>query len=261
MKNIFFLLLLSSSCLLMAQPNTEDVLYLKNGSVLRGLLKTKTTDDPIKIELLGGSLFVFAQSEVDSVKRENVFKRNARNVSKIYFRKDRGFRHITEFGLLYGTNLKDDNNIYYYGSPPDDFGFSVHTVNGYQVWPYLFVGGGVGIDRFVTYKQTFSPFYLRLASEFLKKKVTPYVFADVGYSHLWKQKNNEYMSYENKGGLYVTAGGGVRIYTRSRASVLLSLSYRRNNSSTKWWYTQAPDAIYNIKRTYQRLGINVGVTF
>lgn len=260
-KQLLTILLLGLCATLTAQSNIEDVLYLKNGSIIRGTLKSPASENPLRIELMGGSLFVFQQSEIDSIKKENVLQRNEKALAKNYFRKDRGFRHITEFGFIYGTDLKQTETPYYYGYQRDDFGVSVHTVNGYQAWPYLFVGAGLGIDRFINYQQTFSPFYVRLASEFLKKRATPYVFADIGYSHLWKKKDDEWVSYQNRGGLYIAAGGGVRIYTNSRASVLLSASYRRNVSSTKWWYTQATDVVYNIQRTYQRLSINVGVTF
>lgn len=246
-----------------SQSNFEDVIYLKNGSIIRGKI-AENKYGTIKIELAGGSVFVFQQSETDSVKKESVTKRQLKAISKNYFRRDHGFRNMTEFAIIYGVDLKKDNIPYYYYSnqPEDDFGLSIHTVNGYQFWPYLYAGAGIGIDRMVTYKQTFSPFYLRLTSEFLKKKVTPYVFGDVGYSHMWKKKSDDYYSYENKGGLYVACGGGVRIYTKSRASVVLSLGYKRNSSETKWWYTQWNDGTYyTIKRTYQRLTFNVGVSF
>ncbi len=262
-KNLLFTVLLIASTSVWAQSNLEDVIYLKNGSVIRGKI-TENKYGVIKIELAGGSLFVFQQSETDSVKKENVMKRKLKEINRNYFRRERGFRNMTEFGIIYGVNLKKENsNQYYYNSQPeDDFGLSLHTVNGYQAWPYLFAGAGVGIDRMISYQQTFSPFYLRVASEFLKTKVTPYVFCDVGYSHMWKKKSDDYYSYKNKGGLYISAGGGLRIYTRSQASVILSLAYKRNNSETKWWYTQWNEGTYyTIKRTYQRLVMNVGVTF
>ncbi len=258
------IIMLSSTCAF-AQSNSEDVVYLKSGSVLRGKMLEQKAEG-VKIELLGGSIFVFQQSEIDSIKKENSLKNKLKAIRTNYFRRERGFRNMTEFGIIYGVDLKKetpDNYYYYYNNTSeDDFGLSLHTVNGYQVWPYLYVGAGVGIDRLISYKQTFSPFYLRVASEFLKKKVTPYVFCDVGYSVMWKKKNDEYYSYQNKGGLYVSCGGGVRIYTQSRASVVLSVAYKRNNSETKWWYTQYNDGTtYDIKRTYQRLVVNVGVTF
>jgi hypothetical protein len=264
MNRIFLLIILLSTSIAFSQSNIEDVVYLKTGSIIRGkMLEQK--NETVKVELLGGSVFVFQQNEIDSIKKENVAKRDIKAIRKNYFRKNRGYRNMTEFGIIYGTDLKRSNNepyYYYYNNNEDDFGLSLHTVNGYQLWPYLYVGGGVGIERFISLKQTFSPFYIRVASEFLKRRVTPYVFCDVGYSHMWKQKSDEYVSYKNKGGLYVTAGGGMRIYTQSRASVILGLGYKRNTSETKWWYTQTTDGTYyNIKRTYQRLVVNVGVTF
>lgn len=254
-----------------SQSNIEDVVYLKSGSVIRGKIQPpnplkgeQSSPAKVRVELLGGSIFVFDETEIDSIKRENTLKNKLKEINRNYFRRDRGFRNQTEFGIICGASLKktDADLYYYYNNPEDDFGISLHTVNGYQLWPYLYVGAGIGIDRFVFYKQTFSPFYLRLSSEFLKKKVTPYVFVDAGYSVMWKKKNDEYVSYKNKGGLYISCGGGVRIYTRSRASVVLSVAYKRNQSETTWWYTQWNDGtIYNIKRTYQRLSMNVGVTF
>jgi len=263
MKRIPLLLAMFLSSYAFSQANMEDVVYLKSGSIVRGKI-TEHKYGVVKIELTGGSLLVFQPGEIDSVKKENALKRNLKAIRKNYFRKDRGYRNMTEFGIIYGTDLKRDNNdpYYYYNNNQDDFGISLHTVNGYQVWPYLYVGAGVGVERFISLKQTFSPFYLRVASEFLKKRVTPYAFCDVGYSHLWKQKSNEYISYDNKGGLYVTAGGGIRIYTQSRASVVLSVAYKRNQSETKWWYTEWNEGTYyTIKRTYQRVVMSVGVTF
>lgn len=265
MNKILLLILMFPLSSAFSQSNIEDVIYLKTGSVIRGKI-IENKYGVIKIELTGGSQFVFQQGETDSIKKENALKRNLKAIRQNYFRKDRGFRNMTEFGITSGVNLKKDNSdpyYYYYNNiPEDDFGLSLHTVNGYQVWPYLFAGAGVGIDRMVSYKQTFSPFYVRIASEFLKRRVTPYVFCDVGYSYMWKKKSDDYVSYKNKGGLYVTAGGGVRIYTQSRASVILSLAYKRNSSETKWWYTQVTDgSYYTIKRTYQRLVMSLGVTF
>ena len=272
-KKLIPTLLLASLCFaLFSQSSTEDVIYLKSGSVIRGKIlpsplpvqKGEAWVLPaagIRVELLGGSVFVFQQSEVDSIKKENALKNKIKEINKNYFRRDRGFRNITEMGLIYGAPSKNTNTGYYYQpNTLEDFGMSLHTVNGYQFWPYLFAGAGVGIDRFITYQQTFSPFYLRLASEFLKKKVTPYIFLDAGYSVMWKQPNDENDTYKNKGGLYISTGGGLRIYTRTRASVLISMAYKRNSSQTDQ-YSTYDGTIDTTKRTYQRLVFNIGVSF
>lgn len=253
-----FSLLLSTLC--MAQKEKEDVLYLKSGSVIRGNIKEQTTEK-IKVELLGGSVFVFNATEIDSIKQEDPYKVKLKRFAKDYYRRNRGYRNMTEIGFIYGPGQSGATQYYYTMSNADDFGLSINTVNGYQIWPYLYVAAGVGIDRYITYRQTFSPFYLRLASEFLKKKVTPYVYCDAGYALMWGQKSDEWTKYSGHGGLYIAAGGGVRIYTRSRASVILSAGYKRTESETSWYYVGNENYKYSNERIYQRLMVNVGVSF
>ena len=258
-RKIFLSVIIAAiSSAIFAQSQTEDVLYLKSGSVIRGKIVDQLTTGKLKIELLGGSVFVFATSEIDSIRKESSLKNQVKEIQHNYYRKDRGFRNMTEIAIIYGVNFKNnpDNNN------QDDIGLSLQTINGYQIWPYLFVGGGVGIDRFITYQQTFSPFFLRISSEFLKRKVTPYVYLDGGYSVMWKQPSNDYeTNVKNVGGAYVAAGGGVRIYTRSRASVILSAGYKMNMSSSNWNYTYDYYENYSISRTYQRFVMNIGVSF
>ena len=262
MKNIIAILLVLCASSLFAQSGNEDVVYLKNGGIIRGKIIDRQSTGKIKVELLGGSVFVFEATEIDSLKKENSMKNKLRELGKNYFRKDHGYRNMTELSIIYGVNFKNSpNSNYYYNTNQDDIGLSLQTVNGYQFSPYLFVGAGVGIDRFITYQQTFSPFFLRLSSEFLKRKVTPYVYADGGYSVMWKQPSNGDISYKNEGGAYASAGAGVRIYTRSRASVILSAGYKMNMSSSTWVYTYSSLDTYNVQRTYQRFVMNIGVSF
>ena len=248
-------------CVLHAQKNSQDVIYLKSTSVIRGRIIQPATDSLVKIELAGGSIFVFSKQDIDSIKKENRYKNKLKGLEQPYFRKESGYRNITEASLLYGAKSVN-NSGYYYSNNRDDVGISLHTVNGYQFDYYIFMGAGVGVDRFITYQQTFSPLYLRLASEFLQKKVTPYIYADVGYSLMWKEHSGDGITYtKSQGGLYINAGGGIRIYTLSRASVLVSAGYKYNNSETDWKYTGNDYYFYTIKRTYHRLVINLGVTF
>lgn len=253
-----FSLLLSIAT--MAQKEREDVLYLKTGSVIRGNIKEQNAEK-VKVELLGGSVFVFNTTEIDSIKQEDPNKAKLKRFAKDYYRRNRGYRNMTEVGFIYGPGQSGYTQYYYSNSTGDDFGMSISTVNGYQIWPYLYVGAGVGIDRYITYRQTFSPFYLRLSSEFLKKKVTPYVYCDAGYALMWKQKSDDWTKYSGHGGLYIAAGGGVRIYTRSRASVTLSAGYKRTSSQTRWYYVGNEGYTYSVDRIYQRLVVNVGVSF
>jgi hypothetical protein len=126
------------------------------------------------------------------------------------------------------------------------------------------VGAGVGVDRLLTYRQTFVPLYLRVSSELLKKRFTPYLLGDVGYAFMVADEVNNkdsYKYYNRYGGVYITADGGVRIYTRSHASVMIGAGYKRTYSEVKYAYSYDQSADYIIKRTYQRLLVSLGITF
>lgn len=73
---------------MLAQGNTEDVIYLKSGSIIRGKILPPPagelpTLEKTKVELLGGSVFVFANGEIDSIKRENVLSNKLREINAI----------------------------------------------------------------------------------------------------------------------------------------------------------------------------------
>lgn len=70
---LIFSLLLSVTT--MAQKEREDVLYLKTGSVIRGNIKEQNAEK-VKVELLGGSVFVFNTTEIDSINRKILIKQS-----------------------------------------------------------------------------------------------------------------------------------------------------------------------------------------
>jgi hypothetical protein len=65
-------LLLSSFCVIMtaAQTNMQDVLYLKNGSIIRGMIVQFIPDSTIKIQTADGSVFAFPSLEIIKVQKE-----------------------------------------------------------------------------------------------------------------------------------------------------------------------------------------------
>jgi hypothetical protein len=57
---------------LTAQVTQRDVLYLKNGSVIRGAVLEQIPDKTVKIQTSDGSIFVFQMSEVERITKEGV---------------------------------------------------------------------------------------------------------------------------------------------------------------------------------------------
>ncbi len=77
MKTIIRLIALSLAIMfsvsyLTAQSGTKDVVYLKNGSIIKGTILEMEMDKNIKIQTADGSIFVYAMSEVDRITKESV---------------------------------------------------------------------------------------------------------------------------------------------------------------------------------------------
>jgi hypothetical protein len=66
---IFIFVLISSA--LFAQ-NTEDLVYLKNGSVIKGQITEIIPDKHVKIETNGGSLLVYSFAEIEKIEKNKI---------------------------------------------------------------------------------------------------------------------------------------------------------------------------------------------
>ena len=53
-----------------AQSNYQDVVYLKNGSVIRGMIIEQIPNQSLKIQTADGSLFVYTFEEVEKITKE-----------------------------------------------------------------------------------------------------------------------------------------------------------------------------------------------
>ncbi len=69
-KALLFSLLFANVAQIAAQSNLTDVVYLKNGSNIKGIVVEQIIGQSIKIETKDGSLFVFKTEEVAKITRE-----------------------------------------------------------------------------------------------------------------------------------------------------------------------------------------------
>jgi TM2 domain-containing membrane protein YozV len=74
MKKIFTTLFFLLCCLFVSAQDLQDVVYLKNGSVLRGTIIEQVPNQSLKIQLSDGSIFVYQFSEIDKIAKEPVLK-------------------------------------------------------------------------------------------------------------------------------------------------------------------------------------------
>jgi hypothetical protein len=235
--SLFCFIILSSMAI--AQNNFQDVIYLKNGSVIRGIIIEQVPNTSVKILTADKNVFTFSINEIEKFTKEEAVHTSQESQNTI---RQKGFENYTEFSILEG--MGELYSLAYYGSSfsNDVTVYSLSTINGWRICPYVFVGIGIGIEKYTSdypIKYTL-PIYLDTKYFILNKKVTPFLYADMGYAWGWT-----YGSQKNDwAGIMLGAGGGVSYrFTRS-SSLCLSVGYRLQQIKQEWkgpgWYGSVP---------------------
>jgi len=86
MKKISLLLCLMCLCAftIKAQQNYEDVVFLKNGSIIRGTIVEQIPNQSLKIKTKDGSVFVYNISEVEKMTKEEIVNNNGNQYQNRY---------------------------------------------------------------------------------------------------------------------------------------------------------------------------------
>ena len=74
--NLLFCFLCLCAFTIKAQQNLEDVVTLKNGSIIRGTIVEQIPNKTLKIKTKDGSVFVYNISEVEKMTREEIVNNN-----------------------------------------------------------------------------------------------------------------------------------------------------------------------------------------
>lgn len=173
----FLLLTLLLPFVVFAQQ--KDVVYLKNGSIIKGNIKEIIPTESLKIETYDGSLFVFSMSEVERILKEETQKNNKSENNEL-FTKYAGFVEASFGGKLY-----------------DMFSFDISTTHGGYISEYFFMGAGIEFDltyhqlryihnNVIINKENFYAFGLPVYVDFrvnpmgIQKKITPFIDLRIG---------------------------------------------------------------------------------
>ena len=57
-----------------AQSNYEDVVYLKNGSIIRGIITEQIPNESVKIQTKDKNVFVYKMDEISKITKEEIAK-------------------------------------------------------------------------------------------------------------------------------------------------------------------------------------------
>jgi hypothetical protein len=230
--------------------NFQDVVYLKNGSIIKGLIIEQIPDKIIKIKS-GENLFVYTMDEVEKIVKEETKTKSRLTSGKSDLKK--GYQLNLESGLSI-AGWQDGASLVLRGN----------VVNGYRFNPYVSTGLGIGLRaydflQFInsssngnSTRPTLLPLYIDIGINFLDRKVSPYSATGLGYSFDVSDDMN---------------GTGTFISQAFGATFKLSTKYSFNVGMNLEWQ-QGPYQSFdflglpsNDSQTYGSVGFVVGFSF
>jgi hypothetical protein len=172
----------------------EDVMYLNDGSVIRGIIVERVPGETYKIEIAGGSVLVVDADEVERIAKE---RRATETDEKLYVGHVWGYRpFLFAFQPVFGMNIEGGESLILYGAE-----FKV----GYRVIDLYAAGLGFGYNRLD--EQNRVPIYFHNRLTYYRTSSTGiYTYINVGYGMMFADYGDG-----NYGGMMFGLGEGFEI--------------------------------------------------
>lgn len=188
-KALFMLLLFIGSIATSVAQNVQEIVYLKNGSVVRGVVVEQVPGVSLKIQTSDGSIFAYQMSEVVKITKESTKNKNGNTLNlNNNSGNESGYKGFIDLGYTIGVG---------------DFGIDrleLSTSHGCQFNPYLYVGAGVAANYYFDAEVIGMPIFAHVRGNILNNSISPYVDFRIGYSPL-----------EDVQGLYMAPSIGCKI--------------------------------------------------
>lgn len=232
----------------------QDVIYLKNGSILHGEVIKIEMNESVTLRSNCGDTWVFNQSEIARIEKQPAYakplqKDSLRNVSY----KRMGFYSNMNVGFLFGGNF--DNPF-----PP----LSLMFVSGYQFDWGLATGIGLGLDLL---NEAYMPAVIDVRYTFRNSRISHFLFIQGGYNiSLESPDPYDYDFYDyyqsdlkSKGGYLINPGIGFKLNLNEKNAFSFGIGYKYSEiyHSYKEYNGQTIDR--TIK--YNRITLNFGYHF
>ncbi len=169
MKKVIALILFAMfTSFLFAEKNSQDVIYLKNGSIIRGSITEQIPNKTIKIQTSDRNIFVFQMDEIEKITKETIQSKDESTFNDMSL--PIGFKRIVELGYQFGVG---------------EFGYDrlkIGLILSYQVHPYISIGIGTGLRSYFEFEEALIPFFADFRANLMDSKFSPYVSLGIGYN-------------------------------------------------------------------------------
>ena len=191
MKKLFLIFMLCCfSSATMAQY--VEIVHLKNGSMIRGVIIEQIPEKTLKIQTADGSVFMYPYSEITKITKE-IPQRNERASfapNKPHTPIKPSYMGMVDLGYSIGVGAMAAGRV------------EISTSHGCLIIPYLYIGGGVGLQYYHSARaRAFNiPIFADFRGYPSKGNIKPFLNFRIGYS------------VGDFNGLYLSPSIGVSIY-------------------------------------------------
>ena len=238
---------------------SDDVLYLKDGSVIKGRIISKEAET-VRIELLGGSILVYSQEEITSIEREpSPYRKIRMRFGQAYQDREptyrqRGLYHVVStdwcFNQSEWNTVRLDPHLQY--------------AAGYHFNRYVNLGIGTGLDGYEG--GVIIPWYVDFRGDLWQRKLTPTYYVNAGYGFT---AVTGWLVSEMRGGIMLSAGAGWKINTSRKTEWMITLGYKMQQTyqerfawNSWWWGGGDPNQpIISGTRQYRKIVIGCSLGF
>ena len=195
----------------------RDVVFLKNGSVIKGFYKELYPSDSLHMETIDGGVLVCAFSDIERIAKERtkIYVVNTQDADLLPPRIWRPKGYIGSVEYERDINSSDSRLVT----------SSLFTLHGYQINPYLFLGVGLGIQQMeyetdvvkLSFTKSTTPLFADMKAHLLKTRIAPFVEGRFGYC------------VSGFKGLYFNPSVGVSFGISPKTGGILALGYSYQN--------------------------------
>ena len=204
-KFLFLIMFFLTSFLCGFAQEMRDVVYLKDGSVVKGIIVEQIPNKSIKLQTGDGSLFVYSMDAVEKMTKELREASPRRFAGKGL---TAGYKGYVDFGYTLGAGSYALDRC------------AVSIVNGVQFNPYLYAGVGVGLIYYTKNYEIGIPVFANVRGYFVKGNVAPFLDLRVGYRPL-----------VDATGYYLSPSFGCRFGLAERVGLNLSVGYEMQEAT------------------------------
>ena len=214
-------------------------------SFIKACLKKTNIPVFIFLQALIVLLLFVSHSEIEAQNRINKQEFGDTLKSNSVLKKKGYYSHLSG-GILIGSNqFGEDTRI------------SFQYVQAYQFNRFAGIGVGLGADFY--YLNSVFPLFIQLESEFLKTKVSPYIYASGGYGFAAPVDPQAQALITQKGGLMYEFGGGIKAFRSRKKALRLAVAYHFQEVYSEhqtWWTTERERTLQ-----YRRIKVALGYQF